>query len=94
MHSRNFHVTGLAVASLVGTLIFLLALDGGAFSLPTRSVLGIAIWWSILLAVLSGSFLLVRIARGGGSRRVPRRLRALDGIVLDVGAQRRRHSWS
>ena len=54
MHSRNLHVTGLAVASLVGTLIFLLALDGGAFSLPTRSVLGIAIWWSILLAVLLG----------------------------------------
>jgi len=40
--------------SLVAATVLLLALDGGAFSLPTRTALGIAVWWAIFLAALLG----------------------------------------
>ncbi len=37
----------------VGSIFFLLALDGGTFSLSSRNTAAIAIWWALLLAVLA-----------------------------------------
>jgi hypothetical protein len=39
---------------LVGLAVFLLALDGGAYAVGTRSALAIALWWAILLCALTG----------------------------------------
>ena len=52
MYSRLVQPIGVAIGLLVASVVFLLALDGGGFAVPPRSVLGIILWWAILLAAV------------------------------------------
>ena len=52
MYSRLVQPIGVAIGLLVASVVFLLALDGGGFAVPPRSVLGITLWWAILLAAV------------------------------------------
>jgi hypothetical protein len=47
----------------VGALLFWIAFDGGSYALDSRSTLGIAVWWTILVAVGLGVWPLVRPPR-------------------------------
>src|SRR5262249_32695704 len=59
----------LALTGAVAAVTFLLAYDGGSFALTSRGTLSIAVWWVVLLAVVSGLW----------------PLRALDRTTLIVG---------
>lgn len=48
-----------------------MALDGGSYSLESRSILAIAVWWLILLGIAGGFF-----------RNAPSRAQALTGVLL------------
>ena len=52
MYSRLVQPIGVAIGLLVASVVFLLALDGGGFAVPPRSVLGITLWWAILLVAV------------------------------------------
>jgi len=54
-----------APALAVATIFFLLALDGGTFSLSSRNTAAIAIWWALLLAVLARALPLATPPRAG-----------------------------
>ncbi len=47
----------------VGAILFWIAFDGGSYALDSRSTLGIAVWWTILVAVGLGVWPLVRPPR-------------------------------
>jgi hypothetical protein len=52
----------------VGAVVFLVAIDGGSYSLPSRHVLAVAVWWALLLGFVLG--ILPRIPVGRAVARV------------------------
>ena len=52
-----------AVTAITAVAIFMLAYDGGSYDAVSRNTLGVAIWWTIMLAVALGVWPLARPTR-------------------------------
>lgn len=49
-------IRSIVAPIVVGGVLFLVALDGGSYSLESRSTLAVAVWWLILLGIVGGFF--------------------------------------
>ena len=47
-HAGSIHLAG------PGAVVFAMAYDNGAYSLPSRSFWAIAVWWAVILVVALG----------------------------------------
>ena len=57
---RRLPPASALIAAAIGAIVFWLAYDGGSYGLESRTTTAIAVWWSILLAVILGLWPLVR----------------------------------
>ena len=55
-----------AFAVVGGAVVFWIAYDGGSYGLESRATLAIAVWWTLLMAIVLGLWPLVEPPRGGG----------------------------
>ena len=62
--SRSLTIPAIGVSAVVAAAVFYVAYEDGSYSLASRSAIGIAVWWTILVAVIARVWPVGSIPRG------------------------------
>jgi O-antigen ligase len=62
--SRSLTIPAIGVSAVVAAAVFYVAYEDGSYSLASRSAIAIAVWWTILVAVVARVWPVAPIPRG------------------------------